>query len=321
MSDPTDRTGAHAGSVLAHLDRPRAATPTRFAVIADPHLSTREAGTSKLFEYTGPHLRGAVEDIQDRDVDAVLSVGDLTKDGEPWNYDAFDAIIADLDAPFYAVPGNHDVPKDGDDHETMPVTAFADRYAPTGDLPFVVEVGDVPVVGVNSSGSATVLSDSHDGRVIAEDVTWLADTLPHLQDPVLLTHFNLPAMADQLRAHRDHVEPEMAIPPVLRDPQPFVDTLDRHDVPLMLTGHLHLPSTAKMGRVREVMAPTTCSFPQAYLLVDVDESGTVIRQVPCTDHPGLRTGFNERLNDTVTARGLTAMAAVRCADFPLVDQR
>jgi Icc protein len=321
MSDPAERSGRHPGSVMAHLARPRADSRTTLAVLADPHLSTQEAGTSKLFEYTGPHLRAAVEDIANREVDAVLSVGDLTKDGEPWNYDAFDDIIADLEAPFYAVPGNHDVPKERDEHETISVEAFAERYAPGGELPFVVEVGDVPIVGVNSSGSADRLDESHDGEVTAEDVAWLDTTLPAYEDPILLTHFNLPAMSEQLRVHRDHVEPEMGIPPVLRDPEPFIDVLSEHEVPLMLTGHLHMPSTAKQAGVREVMAPTTCSYPQAYLLLDIGPDGTTVRQVPCTDQEGLRYSFSERSGDSVTSRGLTAMAAVRCADFPLVDER
>lgn len=291
------------------------------AVIADPHLSTRETGTSKLFEYTGPHLRAAVEDIQERDVEAVLSVGDLTKDGEPWNFDAFDDIVADLDVPFYAVPGNHDVPKAGDEHETIPVSEFADRYTPEGDLPYVVEVGDVPIVGVNSSGTEDLLYESHDGEVADIDIDWLEQTLPEYTDPIVLTHFNLPAMSEQLRTHRDHVEPDMGIPPVLRNPDPFVDVLSSHDVPLMLTGHLHMPSTATQDGIREVMAPTTCSFPQAYLLLEVGPEGTTVRQVPCTDQSGLRYSFSERSADSVTSRGLTAMAAVRCADFPLVDER
>lgn len=317
----TDHPDRHPGSIMATLRRPRAATRTRLAVVADPHVSVRETGTSKLFEYTGPHLRAAVEDIRTRDVDAVLSVGDLTKDGEPWNYDAFDDIIADLDAPFYAVPGNHDVPKARDDHDPLSVTAFADRYSPTDDLPFVVDVGDVPVVGVNSAGSRDVLFESHDGRVTDADAAWLDQTLPEYTDPILLTHFNFPAMAAQLRDHRDHVEPEMHIPPVLRDSDAFIDVLANHDVPLMLTGHLHLPSTAVEDGVRELMAPTTCSFPQAYLLLDVGPEGTTVRQVPCVNQAGLRDGFTERLHDSVTSRGLTAMAAVRCADFPLVTEQ
>lgn len=321
MSEPTDRAGFHPGSILANLTRPTAETQTTLAVIADPHLSTRETGSSKLFEYTGPHLRAAVEDVQHRDVDAVLSVGDLTKDGEPWNFDACDDIVADLDVPFYAVPGNHDVPKDGDEHETISVSEFADRYTPEGSLPFAVEIGDVPIVGVNSSGTSDHLPDTHDGEVTEEDVAWLDEILPAYDDPILLTHFNLPAMAAQLRTHRDHVEPEMGIPPVLRNPAPFVDVLSKHNVPLMLSGHLHMPSTAKQDGVREVMAPTTCSFPQAYLLLEVGPEGTTVRQVPCTDQLGLRYSFSERSGDSVTSRGLTAMAAVRCADFPLVDER
>gem|GEM_PF-5839444 len=47
MADPTDRVGAHPGSVLAHLDRPRAAERTRLAVIADPGWApTRSVGSA-----------------------------------------------------------------------------------------------------------------------------------------------------------------------------------------------------------------------------------------------------------------------------------
>jgi hypothetical protein len=37
-------------------------------------------------------------------------------------------------------------------------------------------------------------------------------------------------------------------------------------------------------------------------------------------HGGIRYGHAARWADSVTARGLTAMAAVRCAQFPLVDE-
>jgi len=107
---------------------------------------------------------------------------------------------------------------------------------------------------------------------------------------------------------------------VLRDPEPFVDALATSGVPLMLTGHLHMPTTVVQRGVREVMVPTTCSFPQAYLLLDVGPRGTEIRMVPVADHGGIRYGHAARWADSVTARGLTAMAAVRCAQLPLVDE-
>jgi Icc protein len=110
------------------------------------------------------------------------------------------------------------------------------------------------------------------------------------------------------------------IPPELRDTGPFVDLLNDHDVPLVLTGHLHMPSAARQGSVLELMVPTTCSFPQSYYVVDVGPDGTDVRMVPCTDHDGMVRGHRERSNSSVTSRGLTAMAAVRVAQFPLVEE-
>ncbi|WP_202593815.1 metallophosphoesterase family protein [Halolamina rubra] len=133
MADgPVDHSGSAPGNVMARLDRPRSDERTRIAVVADPHVSTREEGTSKLFEHTETHLENAVADINDREVDYTLCVGDITKDGERWNYDAADEILNDLETPFRAVPGNHDVQKEGYDHENLPLAEFEDRYTPDG---------------------------------------------------------------------------------------------------------------------------------------------------------------------------------------------
>lgn len=320
MSDQTFTAGVHPGSVLARLTEPTAETETTLAVVADPHVATRAEGTSKLFERTETHLRNAVADIRARDVDAALSVGDLTKDGESWNYDAVADILDGLDVPVYAVPGNHDVPTDGDEHETPPVSEFAAEYAPGGEYPFGTTVGDVDLVGLNTAGTADFLADSHEGALDPDRLDAVHETLAAAEDPVVLSHFNLPAMADQLRAHRDAVEPEMAIPPVTRDGERYVETLAAGDTSLLLTGHLHLPSTASQGGVRELMVPTTCSFPQAYVTVTVGPEGTTVRFHPVADRAGLRRAFAERSGDSTTARGLTAIAADRLAQFPLVDE-
>jgi len=304
---------------MASFERPRTEERTRLAVVADPHVATEAEGTSKLFEHTREHLAAAVADINGRDVDCTVSVGDLTKDGEPWNYDAVDAVLADLETPFLSVPGNHDVPKERDDHDAMSVEAFAERYA-DGDLPFHREVGGVDLIGLNSAGDADTLYDSHDGVITDEDLAWLDDTLATADTPVVVTHHNFPSMTAQLEAYRDAAEPEMFIPPVLQDAEAFVDVLNAHDVPLMFTGHLHLPSVAREGDTWEVMSPTTCSFPQAYLLVEIGPEGTTVEMVPVVDVEGMTRGYSERLTDSVTARGLTGIAATRLALFPLVDQ-
>ncbi|WP_313691609.1 metallophosphoesterase family protein [Halorarum halobium] len=306
-----------AGSLLARLDAP-AGEHTRFAVLADAHVSTREEGTSKLFDHTLAHLEAAVADINERDVDVVLSPGDLTKDGEPWNYDAVDGALDALEAPFFAVPGNHDVPKAGDEHDTPPVSRFAERYGP-GRLPFHVEVGGLDVVGVNSAGTADRLFERHEGRVDEETNAWLAETLADADTPVVLSHHNLPPVDDQIAAHRE-IEPEMVEIPGMLDADPFAEALAAGGTDLLLTGHYHLPATGRYDGVREIATPATCSFPQSYLLCETTPAGTEIRLVPVADEVGLETGHHGRAGDSATSRGLTAIAAARLASFPLVSE-
>ncbi|WP_436925605.1 metallophosphoesterase family protein [Halosimplex amylolyticum] len=315
------------GSVLAHLDRP-AGERARIAVVADPHVATRAEGTSKLFERTLEHFEAAIADIGARDVDAVLSPGDLTKDGEPWNYEAVDEALADLDAPFFAVPGNHDVPKERDEHETPELDRFTERYTPDDPLSrgpdglsFRTRVGGLDVFGLNSAGTAERLFDSHEGHVEANQREWLADELETAETPVVLVHHNLPAITGQLDAHREAVEPEFADIPAMADPEPFVETLADGDVELVLAGHYHIPAAGVSEGVREVTVPTTCSFPQSYLLLDVTPEGTTVRLVPVADDTGLESAHARRVGDSPTARGLTSVAAARLARFPLVDER
>ena len=259
--------GVHPGAVLARLEQPTAATKTRIAVVADPHVGVRTDGTSKLFDRSEHHFRNALADASERDVDAVVSVGDLTKDGEEYNYD------------------------------------------------------DVDLVGLNTAGSADHLHDTHDGQLDPERVDEIRETLGAADQPVVLAHHNLPAMYDQLRAHRDAVEPEMHIPPTTRFGDAYARTLADGDTSLLLTGHLHMPATATQAGVREVMVPTTCSFPQAYLVLTVTETGTTIRFHPVGGRDGLRHTYSVRSTDSTTARGLTAIASDRLARFPLVYER
>lgn len=308
--------GEEPGTLMARLDRPTAREPVRLAAVADPHVSTRAEGTSKLFEHTLEHFTAAIEDIASRDVDAVLSPGDLTKDGERWNADAVADALDALDVPLYAVPGNHDVPKDGDDHDAMAVADFADRFGPDS-YPFHEAVGGLDVLGLNSAGTADRLADTHDGHVDADGRAWLAGKLRRTDDPIVLVHHNLAAVTDQLRRHRDRVVEDMAIPPTMRETGALVDVLADGGAALVLTGHFHLPLTGVDRGVREIATPTTCSFPQSYLLVDVTPAGTEVRLVPIADVDGLELAHDRRAGDSTTARGLTSMGAARVASMPL----
>jgi hypothetical protein len=56
--------------------------------------------------------------------------------------DIDDDLLADLTAPFVAVPGNHDVPKTFDDHRSASRGRFVDHYTP-GSLPYHRRIGGV----------------------------------------------------------------------------------------------------------------------------------------------------------------------------------
>ncbi|MFB6202039.1 MAG: metallophosphoesterase [Halorhabdus sp.] len=302
---------------MAHLSRPTVDSAIRLAVVADPHVSMRAEGTSKLFEHTFEHFEAAIEDITNRDVDAVLSPGDLTKDGERWNVNAVEDTLDALDVPFLAVPGNHDVPKADEEHDALSVESFANRFSP-GTYPFHEEIGALNVLGVNSAGNADRLTDTHDGAVDADQREWLASHLDAHDDALVLVHHNLESVTEQLRRHRDRVAEEMAIPPTMRDASDLREVLSDGEARLVLTGHFHVPLTGVEDGVREIAAPTTCSFPQSYLLVDITPDGTDIRLVPVADADRLELAHDRRVSDSITARGLTSIGAARLASMPLV---
>ena len=312
---------APSSTLLARFARPTAAEPTTLAVVSDPHVAVDAYDTWKVFQRTEDRLRAAVADLNGRAVDAALFTGDLTKDGDPREFDVVDAVLDDLDVPHAAIPGNHDVPKEFDDHDTPPIDAFADRYPP-GEVPFAERFGGVDVVGLNTASSPDGgLRSTHDGGVSAEQVAWLADALAGLDDPIVAMHHNLPGVVEQFCDYRERTGAEMSTPPLLRDPDPVVDALAEADVPLVLSGHVHFTTVAETAGVRELVAPPLCSFPQGYLLLDVGPSGTAVRFVPVGDQPALEEAFVAAADDGPTANGRASLAAIRIAGAPLVDER
>ena len=315
----------NAGStVMARLAAPTTTRPTRLAVLADPHVSTRADGSPKQFERTPGFLETAIVDINSRDVDAVVSVGDLTKDGAPWDFARVDALLADLDAPFFAVPGNHDVPKTFDDHRSASRGRFVDHYTP-GRLPYQVQVGGVDLFGLDSAWTPDGdLRDSHDGRISASQLAWLAERVETADCPVVFTHHTLPPTATQAATSGAATGVDMSAVPILRNGESVMTTLTAAGVPLALTGHIHLPGIAARdgtgnAPVSEVTAPSICTFPQAYLVVDIDSRGTTVRYVPTASPSESMAAYRARLDGSDIDRAQAAVGATRTAQFPLVE--
>lgn len=281
-----------------------------------------------VYHRSAERLEAALKDAERRGVDAVISPGDLTKDGARWEYERFDEIVDRVDIPFFAVPGNHDMPKaprdeykHGDEHDTPPLTRFEQEYTPGGKVPFVEKVGSVDVIGLNTASTPKgSLRQTHDGRVSREQVEWLDSMLDRVRTPVILMHHNTPAMFDQFQELRERSHPRMDDPPILRDPEPLMETLTDHDVSLTISGHLHNVGVAETGSVREVTTPATGSFPQSYLVFEFDETGTTVRYIPVTDLEGMTEAHHARRTDGDSSAGFTSFASIRLAMMPLLDE-
>jgi Icc protein len=316
MSDSGPVTVGSEGVVLARLRRPVSDRPTRLAVVSDAHVATRVEGTDKMFHTTEDRLRAVVRRLNAAEPapDLVLFNGDLTKDGEPWNFERFDGIAADLEAPFAAAPGNHDVPKEFDDHETPPLSAFEDRYAPEPH-PFVRRVGGVDLVVLDSAtypdGS---LADGHRGAVSPSQLGWLGENLGKLDGPIVALHHNvlpvLPKAVGDLAFRRVYS---------LYNRAEVVSVLEDHDVPLVLTGHHHIPDAERVGGVTEVTAPPACSYPQAHLVVDVNTEGTTVRLVPHADENQQREAYDALSSAANTRRRFAGLVDGKLRGAPLIQ--
>jgi len=158
------------GVTLVRLPRPKSESQKRIAVVSDTHIATQAEGTDKMFHTTEKRLKSTVESLNcvRPEPDLVVFNGDLTKDGEPRNFERFDEIVAGLDSPFIATPGNHDVPKSWDSHSSPSAEDFAETYAPEG-FPFVRGLGDLDVLFLNSASTPKgSLTETHGGIRLGE---------------------------------------------------------------------------------------------------------------------------------------------------------
>lgn len=304
---------ATAGPVVARLSRPTSGRSVQFAIVADAHLSTDATGTWKRYQGTIRGFETAIEDIHNRGVDAVFFAGDQTKDGTEAEFQRFNELAERIEVPWIAIPGNHDVPKDFDDHYSPSIDEFCDTYTP-GSFPFVFSVGDLDLIGINSATTVDGrLSDTWQGAISTDQLEWLRDRLSEFETPIVVLHHNLAPLAEHVDAY-----PWNRFQ--IANPEPLLDVLEDADAPLVVSGHQHLPATTAHRGVRELIAPATCSFPQGYLLIEVSQQGTVVRFVPIADRGETEKAYWSARTGKALGQGIAEMALTRLRSFPLVDE-
>lgn len=301
------------GPALARFAQPTGPRTT-IAVIADPHVTAQAVGTWKVFHRTEAHFQAAIRNVNRLGVDGVVFLGDLTKDGAPEEFARVNDLLSELNVPFVAIPGNHDVRKAGTP-ETPALEAFETAYTP-GSLPFCERIGGVDLVGLNSASMPDdSLFETHTGAISTDQLTWLDSTLAEAERPIVMLHHTVsgaPSYTDDL-SDNEHYR--------IRNPTALRNTLAAHEVKLVLSGHVHWPVVSRLRSAYELTAPAACSFPQASLLVSIEPRGTTVSMVPLADREGYAEAYRHASRED--GRGEIITERVEdgyFASFPLVDE-
>ncbi len=277
-----------------------------FAVIADTHLNQGEDECNSPFEVNrlaNARLRYVVDDLNSRDVEFVIHLGDIVHPvpAVPNLYErataCFKEQIANLEHKLYYVPGNHDV---GDKpFGAAPVGTVRDEYLELwrehfGEQYYSFVHDDCVFIVINAQTINTGLKTEQEQR------DWLEGLLEqHSGQRIFLSTHYPPYMTYQDEAeHYDNIaEPGRTW---------LLELLNRHNVEALFAGHVHnfwyhrhgstdfylLPSTAfvrqdysEMYRIDAGAEAGRNDAPKlGYILVHVHENGHVCEPVRTLGH-------------------------------------
>ena len=206
-------------------------------IVAPGKLACRRSDTAEA-------LRRAIATINAKlplleGIDCVIVTGDLTDHGTPEEYAHFASLMAELDLPWLAVPGNHD-------QRSSMRAAFADApWMPNrGPIHWMRDFGPFSMVGLD-----TLLDGAHHGALGPEGLGFLDTTLTRLGDqPVVVAthhpwmHTGIPAMdVDNLH-----------------DGAALMARLEAYPGPVrMISGHVHRAISGQIGRITCQIGPAT----------------------------------------------------------------
>jgi len=213
-----------------------------------------------------------------------------------------------LETPFGVIPGNHDVPKTDDEPE-VPFEWFESEYTSDG-YPTVTEVNGLSIIGLDSATlSDPSLRGTWAGEVSEDQLSTLEESLRQSETPLVFVHHNLGPL-------REHPPSEPWSWFQVSNAERVVNILNQHEVPLALSGHHHLPALTNRGAVTELLAPATCSFPQAYLMLTIGPEGTTATLVPLAEKAGMEEAYSLARNDHPLGSSVLSMVETRIDRLP-----
>lgn len=204
--------------------------------LSDPHIGATWAAGDPL-----AGLATAVASIRGLRPapDALLLTGDLADNRADSEYAQVLAALEGIDAPRYALPGNHD------DRDALR-RHFGLPGEPGTPVHYAVELGALRILMLDSTRPG-----ADDGELDAGRLAWLEDALSaDERTPTLLAMHHPPLVT--------HSPPLDALALAARDRAALADVVRRHpNVTLILAGHVHRAISGELAGCRVLSAPST----------------------------------------------------------------
>jgi len=217
----------------------------RLLIVSDSHLSPRTPEAASNWAAVARLAAGDGTEL-------VVHLGDLTLDGahEPGELERARGLLDELDVPWVAVPGNHDIGDNpGVSHGTeVSAGRLAGWQRAIGPDRWSRDLGDATLIGLNAQLFGA------DTEAAAEQWTWLEAQLgarPADQPVILALHKPLHAPATELASAPSY----RFVPPDAR--RRLTGLMAGHRVPVVLSGHVHQFRTLDEPGRRHVWAPTS----------------------------------------------------------------
>lgn len=182
---------------------------------------------------------GLMADLMSQSPDLVIVSGDFTQLGTEAEFRAARAFLDTLETPFFAVPGNHDVPARNVLRRFLDPYGFYRRYI-ADELEPTLDLGGIVVAGLRTS------------RRLRAELNWAHGSLSRGQLARLEQRFaaTSPGALRIVVAHHPLMQPEGPVQKpmrLVRRADLALETFARLGVRLVLSGHFHLSYVRQHG--------------------------------------------------------------------------
>jgi 3',5'-cyclic AMP phosphodiesterase CpdA len=202
---------------------------------------------AKAFE-TG---RKAVNSL-DPKADLIFVSGDLTFEGTLPQYKMTKERIDEFESPISIIPGNHDA-------RHLGYQLFTEFF---GELDFFKEVGDVGILGLDSTQP-----DRDEGHIGRDMYEWVDEKFQNTDKmKVLGLHHHIVPVPNSGREQN-----------IINDAGGVLDLVLKNNVSLILMGHRHVPYSVRVHRTLMVNAGTFSSartrahFGNSFNIIDIED--------------------------------------------------